>query len=132
MGRVRQKSTSAETAVRHLLHGSGARYRVNDRNLPGRPDIVNRRRKKAIFVHGCFWHHHTRCERGRIPSRNAQFWTEKFRANIERDNRKTAALQDLGFDVLVVWECELKDTDTLRKRLSSFWLLGRGAEQRCR
>ena len=121
MRRVRQRETSAESSVRSLLSGLGARYRVNVRGLPGSPDIANKSRRKAIFVHGCFWHHHPDCDRGRTPTRNADFWSAKFAANRERDNRKIDALKKLGFDVLVVWECEIESPDSLGERLRAFW-----------
>jgi DNA mismatch endonuclease, patch repair protein len=121
MKRVRQRGTAPESLVRRVLSSIGAHYRLNVRALPGSPDIVNRTRKKAIFVHGCFWHCHPKCSRGRIPAQNRSFWEDKLRRNVERDLRKLADLDELGFDVLVLWECELKDTDALRKRLHEYW-----------
>jgi DNA mismatch endonuclease (patch repair protein) len=121
MRRVRQKGTTPESLVRKALSSIGARYRLNVRELPGSPDIANRRKKKAIFVHGCFWHHHEACGRGRIPARNRPFWEDKLRRNVERDRRKAKDLDELGFDVLILWECELKDSETLRHRLRKYW-----------
>lgn len=121
MKRVRQKDTGLEAAVRKVLHQVGARYRMNVEGLPGRPDIANRSRKKAIFIHGCFWHYHETCGRGRIPTRNREFWTEKLKRNVERDRRKVAELTELGYDVLILWGCGLKDLERLRQRLHEFW-----------
>lgn len=121
MKRVRQKGTTPERLVRRELTRIGARYRLNVRELPGSPDIANRRRRKSIFVHGCFWHYHESCGRGRIPTRNHSFWKKKLKRNVERDRRKLTDLDELGFEVLVLWECELKDPDTLRRRLYEYW-----------
>jgi DNA mismatch endonuclease (patch repair protein) len=121
MKRVRQKNTGLESAVRKVLYQLGARYRMNVQGLPGRPDIANRSRKKAIFIHGCFWHYHETCGRGRVPTRNREFWLEKLRRNVERDRRKDADLVELGYDVLILWGCEISDIESLRKRLHEFW-----------
>jgi len=121
MKKVRQRDTSAEVAVRRLLHGVGARFRINVRGLPGTPDIVNKSRKKAVFVHGCFWHYHEDCPRGRIPKNNRDFWIEKLEGNRARDQRKRGDLEDLGYNVCTVWECELTDEDRLRRKLARFW-----------
>lgn len=120
MKRVRQSDTPAELAVRRLLHTLGIRFRTRARDLPGSPDIVNRNRGWALFVHGCFWHAHKGCVRWRLPKRNRIAWRRKFRANRERDQRAIKALQDLGLRVLVVWECELADESALLRRLMSF------------
>lgn len=119
MRRVRRSGTKPEQVVRAALTSIGARYRLNVRALPGSPDIANKSRSKAIFVHGCFWHYHDRCARGRIPRRNREFWREKLIRNRERDEAKLQALRELGFDVLVVWECDL--TEVLPERLEEFW-----------
>lgn len=121
MRKVRQRDTDAEQRVRRLLASLGARYRINVGGLPGRPDVANRSRRKAVFVHGCFWHFHEACPRGRIPKRNRTFWKSKLHANRARDRLKTGELEQMGFDVLVVWECELDDTDRLKMKLERFW-----------
>lgn len=121
MKRVRQTGTDLEQRVRQVLTALDARYRLNVRDLPGRPDIANKTRKKAIFAHGCFWHHHAACDRGRVPSRNREFWLEKLQGNVERDERKERDLKELGFDVLVLWECEIRDFAALERRLREFW-----------
>jgi len=120
MRRVRQRDTQPEQAVRGLLRSLGWRYRVCPSRLPGRPDIANQRHQWAIFVHGCFWHGHAGCRLAKIPARNATFWRSKFDANRQRDARKTAALGDRGFKVLVVWQCELRDEGLLARRLKTF------------
>jgi DNA mismatch endonuclease (patch repair protein) len=121
MKKVRQRDTEPELAVRRILTSLGARYRVNVSGLPGSPDLANRFRGKAIFVHGCFWHFHEGCRRGRIPKRNRDFWASKLHRNQERDLRKILELEQGGFDVMVVWECELEDVGRLTNRLESFW-----------
>ncbi len=120
MRQVKSKNTSPELRVRSLLHGMGYRFRLHRRDLPGAPDIVFPGRKKAIFVHGCFWHGHS-CPRGsRLPKSNAEYWKKKIARNKERDQRHIEDLFDLGWETLVVWECEVKDTDSLRERLKRF------------
>jgi DNA mismatch endonuclease (patch repair protein) len=121
MRRVRQQGTDIECEVRRLLHGTGARFRNNVSTLPGRPDIANITRRRAIFVHGCFWHDHAGCDRATKPKRNAEFWNTKFRDNRDRDRRKIDLLQRAGFRVVTVWECELDHAARLQKRLSRFW-----------
>lgn len=121
MKRVRQKRTAAEERVLVLLREIGARYRINVRGLPGTPDVANRRRRKAIFVNGCFWHAHRNCARATVPTANRSFWSKKLQANVERDRRKVAALKRAGFEVLVIWECQLADPVKLRTKLVSFW-----------
>ena len=121
MRRVRQQGTAAELAVRRLLHGTGARYRVNVRSLPGSPDIANNTRRRAVFVHGCFWHGHTGCRQGTLPKRNREFWRKKLAANQARDIRTVTALEELGYKTLTVWECELADRKALTSRLAGFW-----------
>jgi DNA (cytosine-5)-methyltransferase 1 len=121
MKRVRQKDTSAEIAVRRVLHALGANYRLNASDLPGSPDIVHRPSRRALFVNGCFWHHHALCSRGTFPKSNQQFWKKKFQQNRSRDQRKVDALREAGYRVMVVWECELEQEVALRERLQRFW-----------
>ena len=121
MRRVRSRDTSPELRLRKLLTSLGARYRLNRRDLPGTPDIVMPGRRLAIFVHGCFWHGHD-CPRGaRVPQANRDYWVAKVGRNRERDARSEAALKDLGWRVEVVWECEFKDAEALRRRARA-WL----------
>ncbi|MCI0434487.1 MAG: DNA mismatch endonuclease Vsr [Gemmatimonadetes bacterium] len=109
--------------VRSALWKLGGRYRVNDRSLPGSPDISNKGKQKAIFVHGCFWHAHANCPFSTLPKRNAEFWRAKFDENRDRDRRNERRLREMGFDVLLVWGCELA-AEQLQKRLSDFWFGG--------
>jgi len=122
MRAVKSKNTSPEITVRRLLHAQGYRYRLHADELPGKPDIVFRPRKKAIFVHGCFWHGHD-CRRGaRVPNTNQDYWVAKIQRNVERDKVHRAALDSLGWSVLVIWECETKDLEALKKRLTEFMM----------
>lgn len=120
MRSVRSTDTSPEMTVRRLLHSMGYRYRLHDKNLPGRPDIVFSGRKKVIFVHGCFWHGHE-CKAGhKIPKTNSEYWIAKLTRNKERDMRNQSLLTDLGWWILVVWECETRDVESLKQMLRSF------------
>ena len=123
MSRVSGKNTKPEIAVRSLLHNLGFRFRLHRKDLPGKPDITLPKYKKVIFVHGCFWHGHADCSRSKRPSTNEEFWREKLDENIERDKATVNALKQLGWDVLTVWACEVKDTNKLKIMLLSF--LGR-------
>lgn len=117
MRRVKGRNTGPERAVRRLLWAAGFRYRLNRRDLPGRPDIVLGPRRIAVFVHGCFWHGHD-CARGaRAPKANAAYWSGKIEGNRTRDARVQAELEASGWRPLVVWECELKDLPALDARL---------------
>ena len=120
MARVKGKDTGPEWVVRRILHSSGKRYRLHARDLPGCPDIVFRRLRKAIFVHGCFWHRHSGCPRASTPRTRVEFWKAKFDKNQERDLSNQGALRRLGWSFLIVWECETKETDVLRGRLLRF------------
>jgi DNA mismatch endonuclease (patch repair protein) len=120
MAGIRQKDTSAEQIVREILRRLGHSYRVSNRDLPGSPDAANRSRRWAVFVHGCFWHSHTRCPRATVPKRNRRFWAEKFEANRKRDAHAIAALRRLGYRVVVIWECEAeKRAASVTRRLDS-------------
>lgn len=119
MSRVGGRNTTPELLVRRMLHALGYRFRLHAKELPGRPDIVLRPRKLAIFVHGCFWHAH-RCPKGRLPKSNADYWTEKRLANKARDWRNVRQLRALGWRILVIWQCELKDELAVRRRIVDF------------
>jgi DNA mismatch endonuclease (patch repair protein) len=110
-----------EMVVRQLVHKMGFRYRLHQKDLPGKPDLVFPSRRKAIFVHGCFWHQHKKeeCSDGRIPKSNTSYWTPKLKRNVERDKAATKELKRLGWEVLVIWECEIKNTN-LEDRLGRF------------
>jgi DNA mismatch endonuclease (patch repair protein) len=118
MSLVRHKDTKPERLVRQLLTALGFRYRLQGFSLPGRPDIVFAGLKKVVFVHGCFWHRHRGC--GRMPKSRLTFWETKLEANRARDRRNQRELRRMGWDFLVVWECELKDFDILGIRLIAF------------
>ena len=108
MSRIKSKDTKPELVVRSFVHRLGYRFRLHCKNLPGKPDIVLPRHKKIIFVHGCFWHMHN-CKNGRVkPATRAQFWQDKRTDNKERDRRNIRTLKKLGWDVLVVWECQVR------------------------
>jgi DNA mismatch endonuclease (patch repair protein) len=120
MASIRSKNTKPELIVRGLVFALGHRYRLHSRDLPGSPDLVFRSRKKVIFVHGCFWHGHRGCKTANKPKSRTQYWDEKFTRNKQRDARNQRALKALGWRSLVVWECELKDSVSLRRRLRIF------------
>ena len=122
MSRVKGKDTRPELAVRKILYGLGYRYRLHVGDLPGKPDIVFRNRKKAIFVNGCFWHGHEDelCKKAKRPSSRREFWDKKLDTNKARDMANQALLEELGYDVLVLWECELKNSGVVGSRLRDF------------
>ena len=120
MALVRAKDTKPELMVRRFVHGMGYRYRLHRRDLPGTPDIVFPGRSKVIFVHGCFWHRHARCALARLPKSRGDFWLPKLTANAERDARNGRALRRLGWGVLTIWECQLRDTAALANRIRRF------------
>lgn len=122
MSRVHGRDTKPEMVVRRLVHRMGYRYRLHQRHLPGVPDLVFSRRKKLIFVHGCFWHWHEHgsCRGPRMPKTRVSYWREKLQSNVERDAENIERLGADGWQVLVVWECELKDMHALEMRLRNF------------
>lgn len=120
MSRVSGKNTKPELVVRSLLHNMGYRFRLHRKDLPGTPDIALPRHKKIIFVHGCFWHDHADCPRSKRPTTNQKFWHEKLDKNRERDRSSINNLKELGWDVLIVWTCEVNDTLKLKNKLLSF------------
>ncbi len=117
MGRIRQRDTAAELRVRSLFRKEGLHYRTNNPDLPGRPDLANRRQHWAAFVHGCFWHGHEGCLKATIPKRNREFWQKKFARNRERDAQSESKLRERGFRVIVLWECELDNEDVVRRKV---------------
>jgi DNA mismatch endonuclease (patch repair protein) len=120
MSRIRGKDTKPELVVRRLAHALGYRYRLHRKDLPGRPDLVFPGRRKVVFVHGCFWHRHPGCRKASTPSTRREFWETKFAQNVERDARKEAELRAAGWEVLVIWECETRDSAAVAKRLREF------------
>jgi DNA mismatch endonuclease, patch repair protein len=119
MSRVKSRDTTPERTLRRMIHAEGYRYRLHQKTLPGKPDIVFAGRKRVIFVHGCFWHGHE-CGKGRLPKSNAAFWRAKVKANRARDSRHVKALEGLGWGVLTIWQCELKNLETVRNRIIDF------------
>jgi DNA mismatch endonuclease (patch repair protein) len=118
MSRIRAKNTKPEMIVRSALHKAGYRFRLHVSNLPGMPDIVLPKYKTVIFVHGCFWHRHENCRFAYTPKSRSAFWEEKFRKNIERDKFSHKELSEMGWKVLIIWECEIYDTDFMAKTLN--------------
>lgn len=118
MANIRQHGTTPELAVRRIARELGLHYRVNNRNLPGSPDLANRSRGWAVFVHGCYWHRHPQCPKATTPTRNRAFWETKFAANVARDKQAVAALRRAGYRVRIVWECETEYPGPVRKRLA--------------
>ena len=120
MRAIRSKGMKPETLVRRLVYALGYRYRLHRKDLPGKPDLVFIGKRKAIFVHGCFWHQHPNCREGRPPRSNQEYWGPKLQRNVERDSKAVEALSAQGWQTLVIWECETGDEENLRKRLLSF------------
>lgn len=120
MSRIRGRNTKPELLVRRLVHRLGYRFRLHRADLPGKPDLVFTSRRKIIFVHGCFWHRHTGCALARMPKSRLDFWKPKLEANKKRDVRSRRQLTALGWQSLVIWECEAKDNDKLERRIKAF------------
>lgn len=120
MSRVRSKDTKPEMRVRRMVHAMGYRYRLHHGKLPGRPDMVFPKRRKIIFVHGCFWHRHEDCRRNRTPKSRREFWDAKLEKNRLRDLENQSKLREMGWDVLVVWECETEEAAGFPGRIMSF------------
>lgn len=123
MSGIRGRDTRPEMVVRRALFAAGFRFRLHRRDLPGAPDIALPGRKIAVFVHGCFWHRHSGCRFSKLPATRAEFWKTKLEGNVERDARAVKALQAMGWRVLVVWECAIRDRETLSilpERLTSW------------
>lgn len=120
MSHVGGKDTKPELIVRSILHRMGYRFRLHRRDLPGKPDITLPKYKKVIFIHGCFWHGHKGCPKSKRPDTNKEFWNKKLDKNIARDKINMKKIKELGWDILVVWTCELKNMDTLKNKIISF------------
>ena len=117
MSRIRGRDTTPELVVRRMAHRLGFRFRLHRKNLPGRPDIVFPRYRVAVFVHGCYWHRHKGCRYAYTPKSRVAFWLEKFNKNVAHDHRSEEALRNLGWRVLVIWECETQDQFALQRCL---------------
>lgn len=120
MSRIRAKNTKPEVIVRQVSHRLGYRFRLHRSDLAGKPDLAFISRRKVIFVHGCFWHQHKGCKLASTPKSSADYWLPKLERNVARDNDSTRQLANLGWESLVIWECETKDTDALASRLERF------------
>lgn len=120
MSRIRSRDTGPERALRSMLHRAGFRFRLYDRTLPGSPDIVLKKHRTVIQVHGCYWHRHEGCKNATTPSTRADFWKAKFGATVARDERNLLALAKLGWNTIVVWECDLnKHPDEVISEISN-------------
>jgi DNA mismatch endonuclease (patch repair protein) len=120
MSRIRDRDTAPEKTVRSMLHRLGYRFRLRRKDLPGRPDIVLPRFRAVIFVHGCFWHRHRGCKFAYMPKSRVEFWGKKFAGNVERDKQTGQSLRKMGWRVMVVWECQTGNENTLAMRLTRF------------
>jgi DNA mismatch endonuclease (patch repair protein) len=118
MGAIKGQHTRPEIRLRSMIHRMGFRFRVCDKNLPGKPDLAFSSRRKVIFVHGCFWHLHQNCRFSHVP--DYRFWRDKLRANVKRDRHVVRAIAEMGWKSLVVWECELKREKRVRKKVKRF------------
>lgn len=119
MSRVRREDTKPELKVRQIVHGMSYRYRLHSKKLPGRPDMVFGKKKRVIFIHGCFWHQHD-CNHYRMPKSRQDFWRPKLSRNVERDKDTYQSLLHEGWGVLIIWECQLRDLDSVRRRIQKF------------
>lgn len=117
MSRIRSKDTTPEKRVRSFLHKAGFRFRLHVKKLPGSPDIVLLKYRTVVFVHGCFWHRHKSCKFSYEPKSRQEFWAEKFRQNVDRDEKNRMKLEELGWKVLTIWECETSDMKSVAAML---------------
>ena len=117
MSRIKGSNTAPECLVRSLLHRMGYRFRLHRKDLPGRPDIVLPKHETVVLVHGCYWHRHAGCRFAYTPKSNTDFWKAKFNENVRRDAIQFSQLNDLGWRVIIVWECETKDPTVLAERV---------------
>lgn len=120
MSRIRGSNTAPEKQVRSILHAEGYRFRLHDKTLPGKPDIVLPKYRSVILVHGCFWHRHAGCRLSYSPKSRIEFWQAKFARTVERDKENLACLNALGWKALVIWECQITDTEKLIARINKF------------
>lgn len=127
MSSIRRENTKPELIVRRILWRLGARFRLHGRDLPGRPDVVMRSRRTAIFVHGCLWHLHEGCRLARPPKSQPHYWPAKLARNKERDRQNLRRLREQGWLVEIIWECETRDLEALERRLRQILLASRAA-----
>ena len=124
MSRIRSKDTKPELAVREYLFSKGLRYRLHRSKLPGKPDISNQTKNFTVFVNGCFWHQHEGCKRAAVPKTNKSYWLPKLEKNVARFKENTDKLLELGWKVIIVWECETKDEGELKSKLDAVYIDG--------
>ena len=120
MSRIKSADTSPELKLRSLLRKNGIRYSKNVKSLPGKPDITISKNKKIIFINGCFWHQHSNCSRATMPKTNKNYWKSKFKRTIKRDKKNKKELKKLGWNILTLWECEIKKEKKLDKKIRLF------------
>ena len=120
MSRIGSKNTKPELIVRKMLHNSGIRYRLHVKDLPGKPDLSNKKKKFAIFVNGCFWHQHQGCKRANIPKSNTDYWIPKLNKNVTRFKDNLDKLNNMGFRIAVIWECEINDLNNNKRFIEIF------------
>ncbi len=120
MRRIRSRDTHPEMVVRRTAHRLGYRFRLHVKNLPGTPDIVFASKRRVIFVHGCFWHQHSKCREGRLPGSRLEYWVPKLARNVARDKEHVASLRRLGWKILTLWECQVTNEDSLERMLMKF------------
>ena len=120
MAKVKGKNTKPELLVRSVLYKMGYRFRLYRKDLPGNPDITLPKFKKVIFIHGCFWHSHKNCKRSKRPTTNYEFWNKKLNKNILRDKKVIKQLNEMGWESLIIWTCEIKDINTIKQKLDNF------------
>lgn len=120
MRAIRSKDMKPEILVRRLAHSLGYRFRLHRKDLPGKPDLAFIGKKKAIFVHGCFWHQHSTCREGRPPHSNSAYWSPKLARNVERDHENISGLTERGWQTMTIWECETKNLAALSGRITNF------------
>jgi DNA mismatch endonuclease (patch repair protein) len=120
MSRIRSKDTKPEMQLRRIVYGMGYRYQLHVKSLPGCPDLVFARRRKALFIHGCFWHQHEGCKDSHLPKSRLAYWSPKLVRNAKRDIENERKLRELGWDTLTIWACEITDENRLAHRLQEF------------
>ena len=114
MSAIKSKNTKPEIKVRKFLHSMGYRFRLHRKDLPGKPDLVLPKYRTAIFVNGCFWHQHKECKYSRLPKTNIDFWKRKLEGNSQRDKLNQSKLKDMGWKVIIIWECQIKEIENIR------------------
>lgn len=120
MSMIKSKNTKPEKLLRSLLFSNGYRFRLHDKKIPGKPDIIFKSKKKVIFVHGCFWHRHKGCKYSTMPKSNIDFWKVKFEQNINRDLKVQKEIKASNWNFMIIWECELKKLTTLPRKIIDF------------